>query len=166
MKKLLLLRHAKSSWNNPNLANFERPLNNRGKQNAATMGKCLRKEKLVPDLIITSAAKRANKTANLVAKKCGYDKKIHVLESSYGGNLENYSIAIHDIGDKHKTVLLVGHNPTIEEVVERIIGESKVISTCTLAHIDLSIDSWKEFNYDVKSKLIDLISVRELNESR
>ena len=78
-KKLLLLRHAKSSWDDANLSDYERPLNNRGKQNASTMGNFLKKENLVPDLIISSTAKRANKTANIIAKKSGYNKKILVL---------------------------------------------------------------------------------------
>ena len=163
MKKiLLLLRHAKSSWDDPNLSDSERPLNNRGKQNASTMGNFLKKENLVPDLIISSTAKRANKTADIIAKKSGYDKKIFESKVLYGATVDDYTSVIHDINNEYKTVLLVGHNPTIEEVLERIIGERYIMKTCSLAYIDLSIDCWKQFDYDIKCKLIDLIHVREL----
>lgn len=163
MKKiLLLLRHAKSSWDDANLSDYERPLNNRGKQNASTMGNFLKKQNLVPDLIISSTAKRANKTADIIAKKSGYDKKIFESKVLYGATADDYANVIHDINNEYKTVLLVGHNPTIEEVLERIIGERYIMKTCSLAYIDLSIDSWKQFDYGIQCKLIDLIHVREL----
>jgi phosphohistidine phosphatase len=163
MKKiLLLLRHAKSSWDDANLSDYDRPLNSRGKQNASTMGNFLKKQNLVPDLIISSTAKRANKTADIIAKKSGYDKKIFESKVLYGATADDYTSVIHDINNEYKTVLLVGHNPTIEEVLERIIGERYIMKTCSLAYIDLSIDSWKQFDYDIKCKLIDLIHVREL----
>jgi phosphohistidine phosphatase len=106
-KKLLLLRHAKSSWDESNLSDYERPLNNRGKQNASTMGNFLKKENLVPDLIISSTAKRADKTANIIAKKSGYDKKIFESKILYGSTtVEDYRSVIHDItiNNEHKTV--------------------------------------------------------------
>ena len=163
MKKLLLLRHGKSSWDNPDLADQERPLTNRGKEGASIIGKFLKKENLIPDIIISSTAKRANKTADIIAKKSGYDKKIVKSEALYSGSLEDYTNIVHEIADKNKTILLVGHNPSIEEVIERITAERQIMKTCSLAHIDLSIDSWKNFHYGVKCKLIDLINVRELN---
>jgi phosphohistidine phosphatase len=161
-KKLLLLRHAKSSWEDPNLSDYERPLNNRGKQNASTMGNFLKKENLVSDLIISSTAKRANKTANIIAKKSGYDKKILESKVLYGASVDDYTNVIREINNEHKVILLVGHNPTIEEVVEKIIGERCIMKTCSLAHIDLFIDSWKKFDYGIECRLIDLIYVREL----
>lgn len=161
-KKLLLLRHAKSSWDDSNISDHERPLNNRGKQNASTMGNFLKKENLVPDLIISSTAKRANKTANIIAKKSGYNTKILESKVLYGATADDYTSVIHDISNEHKMVLLVGHNPTMEEVVERIIGERHIMKTCSLAYIDLLIDSWKKFDYDIECKLIDLIHVKEL----
>lgn len=164
-KVLLLLRHAKSSWDDPELDDHERPLNNRGRQNATTMGKYLKKEDLVPDLIISSTAKRANKTASIIAKNSGYDRnKITKSQMLYSAIPENYTKVINDIPDKYKIVMLVGHNPLLEEVIERILGESHIMKTCSLAHIELSIDSWKKFYYGVRCRLIDLIVARELEE--
>jgi phosphohistidine phosphatase len=166
MKKiLLLLRHAKSSWEDPNLSDHERHLSNRGKQNASTMGKFLKKENLVPHLIISSTAKRANKTANLIAENSDYDGKILESEILYSAKSDDYTSIINNISDKYKIVLLVGHNPIIEEVLERISGENHIMKTCSLAYIELSIDSWKKFNYDVKCKLIDLIIARNLDNT-
>ena len=162
MKKLLLLRHGKSSWDNPDLADQERPLTNRGKEGASIIGKFLKKENLIPDLIISSTAKRANKTADIVAKKSGYDKKILKSDKLYSGSSEDYTSIIQEIADKNKTILLVGHNPTIEDVVERIIGQRYVMKTCSLANIDLSIDSCSKFDYGIECKLIDFIHAREL----
>jgi len=163
-KELLLLRHAKSSWDDPEVQDHERPLNKRGKQNAITMGKYLKRERLVPDLIISSTAKRANKTANIIAKTSGYEKKMLESEMLYSAIPENYKKVINEIPDKNNKVLLVGHNPILEEVIARILGESHIMKTCSLAHIELSLDSWKQFSFNTKSKLIDLVVARELEE--
>ena len=163
-KELMLLRHAKSSWEDPEVQDHERPLNKRGKQNAITMGKYLKRERLVPDLIISSTAKRANKTANIIAKTSGYEKKMLESEMLYSAIPENYKKVINEIPDKNNKVLLVGHNPILEEVIARILGESRIMKTCSLAHIELSLDSWKQFSFNTKSKLIDLVVARELEE--
>ena len=83
MKTLLILRHAKSSWNNLDLPDYDRPLNKRGKRDAPRMGDFLRHQDLVPDLIISSTAKRAKKTAKLFAKAVGYKEKISLETSFY-----------------------------------------------------------------------------------
>ena len=164
-KELMLLRHAKSSWDDPEIPDHERPLNKRGKQNAITMGKYLKKEKLVPDLIISSTAKRANKTADIISKQSGYDDGMIQSETLYSSSSENYIKVINDIPDKYNKVLLVGHNPILEDVIARILGESHTMKTCSLAYIELSINSWKKFSYGTNSKLIDLIVAREIEDS-
>ena len=75
MKKLYLIRHAKSSWSNPGLADFERPLNKRGLKDAATMGKVLKKTLLKPNRVLTSSARRALETVEIVADKIGFPRK-------------------------------------------------------------------------------------------
>ena len=79
MKTLLILRHAKSSWDNLNHSDYDRPLNKRGKRDAPRMGEHIRQQEIVPDLILTSSAKRARKTATKVAKACGYTRKIKTV---------------------------------------------------------------------------------------
>ena len=87
MKTLLLLRHAKSSWKHPELADHDRPLNKRGKRDAPSIGQLVSDKGLVPDLIMSSTAKRARKTARAVAKASGYKGKIELTPTFYG----NYS---------------------------------------------------------------------------
>lgn len=163
-KTLLLLRHAKSSWDDLAFADHERPLNNRGKHNATSMGKYLKKEYLIPDLIISSTAKRALKTAYIIAKYSGYKKKITKSETLYNATPEDYIRVINDISDKHKIVLLVGHNPVLEEVIERLLGESHIMKTCSLAQIELSIEYWKKFYYGAQCRLTDIILARDLED--
>jgi phosphohistidine phosphatase len=90
MKTLLVLRHAKSSWKNANLADFDRPLNKRGKRDAPRMGELLRREGIVPDLIISSSAERALTTAEAVALACGYDLEIQTTRQLYHAWPDDY----------------------------------------------------------------------------
>ncbi|MDQ1339890.1 MAG: phosphohistidine phosphatase, partial [Campylobacterota bacterium] len=83
MKKLYIIRHAKSSWGDAELNDFERPLNKRGKSNAPMMGERLKKKGVMPDIIISSLAKRAKSTAEMIAKEVGYEKKVLFDENIY-----------------------------------------------------------------------------------
>ena len=80
MKRLFLVRHAKSSWDDPSLDDMDRPLNNRGKRNAPEMGIRLRKQGIIPDLLISSPAKRAHTTAKSISEEIGYPKKKIVID--------------------------------------------------------------------------------------
>lgn len=166
MKTLLLLRHAKSSWNDKILVDHKRPLNQRGKKDAPIMGEYLKKKKLTPDLIISSTAKRAKDTSKLVAEHCEYNKDIQESELLYGTTSRDYLTTIGEISDKHHRVLLIGHNPILEEVLEIVTGEQIIMKTCSLAHISLPIKFWSEVKHDTntKGKLIDVVKVKKLNK--
>ncbi|HEU5460982.1 MAG TPA: histidine phosphatase family protein [Nitrososphaeraceae archaeon] len=166
MKTLLLLRHAKSSWNDKILVDHKRPLNQRGKKDAPIMGEYLKKKKLTPDLIISSTAKRAKDTSKLVGEHCGYNKDIQESELLYGTTSRDYLTTIGEISDKHHRVLLIGHNPILEEVLEIVTGEQIIMKTCSLAHISLPIKFWSEVKHDTntKGKLIDVVKVKKLNK--
>ena len=167
MKTLFLLRHAKSSWNDNTLVDQKRPLNQRGKKDAPIMGEYLKNKKLTPDLIISSTAKRAKDTSKLVAEHCGYNKDIQESELLYGTTSRDYVTAIGGISDKHHRVLLIGHNPILEEVLEIVTGEQIIMKTCSLAHISLPINSWSEVKDDTntKGKLVDVVKVKKLNKN-
>src|SRR6266487_1946293 len=109
MKSVLVLRHAKSSWKHPDLADHDRPLNKRGKRDAALMGRLLKREDLVPDIIISSTATRARATAETVAKASGYKGEIVLNKSLYAAEPEAYLCILHDLSDKYVRVLIVGH---------------------------------------------------------
>ena len=117
MKTILLLRHAKSDWSNPGLPDVDRPLAGRGKKDAPRMGKLLLRFKCVPDIIISSPAKRAQMTAELVAGTCGYKKPIQYLESLYGGSSREIISILKNLPDMIERPLIIGHNPTLEETI-------------------------------------------------
>jgi phosphohistidine phosphatase len=166
MKTLLILRHAKSSWKDPDLQDHDRPLNKRGKHDAPRMGKLLKEEDLIPDLIISSTAARAKKTAELVAKACKYKgEEIALNHSLYGAQPADYLKILQELSNKHKAVLVVGHSPSVEETVEVFTDSSDVIMpTCALAHISLPIQNWDELNKQkIKGKLLKVWRPKELS---
>ncbi|MCA9872376.1 MAG: histidine phosphatase family protein [Anaerolineales bacterium] len=162
MKTLLVLRHAKSSWSNDYLADHERPLNDRGKQDAPRMGRLLQAEDLTPDLIISSSAERALTTAELVALNCGYDNEIAVTRRFYHADAEDYLAVLGEVDDAYEQVMVVGHNPGMEELVEDLTGESVRMATAGLAYLQLDIDSWRDLTLDTLAKLQALWLPKEL----
>ena len=122
MKTLLLMRHAKSSWDNARLSDYERPLNERGRRDAPRMGELLRREGLTPDLIVASSAKRAATTAELVALELSLDSDIRYTEQLYLAEPDAYITLARQLDDGIETLLMVGHNPGIQELVERLTG--------------------------------------------
>ena len=162
MKTLLILRHAKSSWNYPNLSDYNRPLNARGKRAAPRMGEHLREQGLIPDRILTSSAKRARKTANKVAKACGYTGKVKKLDAFYDSVAGVYYETLQALPDKHQRVMVVGHNPTMEQLIYSLTGEFRQMPTAALAHIELPIQNWEALNLDTEGTLVNLWTPKTL----
>lgn len=144
MKTLLLLRHAKSSWDNPRLADFERPLNGRGRADAPRMAALIHKEELEPDVIITSAAKRALATAQAVAEACSEQPLLRATRDLYMGDAEDYLACLGEVPETVSIVLLVGHNPGLEELLEELTGKWERLPTAALAVISLPANTWAE----------------------
>ena len=116
MKTIYLVRHAKSSWKYPNLDDFERPLNKRGRKNAPFMGSILKKLKVAPDLILSSPANRASMTARIIANKISYPlEKICFSESIYQFSANALIDAIKHLDDVVNKAMLVGHNPALTD---------------------------------------------------
>lgn len=162
MKTLLILRHAKSSWKYAELSDYDRPLNSRGKRDAPRMGKYLRQQGLIPDQILTSSAKRARKTANKVAKSCGYTGKVKKIDAFYDAVPGIYFETLQALPDKYQRVMVVGHNPTMEGLVNYLTGQIEQMPTAALAHIDLPIQQWKALNLDTKGTLVNLWTPKTL----
>jgi phosphohistidine phosphatase len=165
MKTLLILRHAKSSWKEQDLPDHDRPLNERGRNDAPRMGKLLKDEDLIPDLIMSSTAIRAKKTAELVAKTCKYKEKIVLNHSLYGAEPTVYLKILGGLSDKRMTALVVGHSPSVEETVELLTGSQDVVMpTCALAQISLPIQNWAELKQQkIKGKLLKVWKPKELS---
>ena len=162
MKTILILRHAKSSWDDPTLSDYDRPLNKRGKRDAPRMGKHIQEQSLVPDRILTSSAKRARKTAKKVAKACGYTGKIKKTDSFYHAPPGVYYEKIQDLPNKYEIVMVVGHNPTMEQLVANLTGQTVTMPTAALAHVELPIEDWHTLDIYTKGKLLNLWTPKTL----
>jgi len=158
----LILRHAKSSWEFEELSDHDRPLNNRGRRDAPLMGRKLLKEQLVPQIIISSSAVRAHSTAKKVAKACGYEDEILIDPALYGSGYSDYLNVLTNQEDEHDIIMLVGHNPISEQLVEVLTGEIVTMPTCAIACISLPITSWKQIIDKTKGQLLNLWRPKEL----
>jgi phosphohistidine phosphatase len=152
MKTLLVLRHAKSSWENTELSDFERILNSRGLKTAPTVGRELKKTKIRVDLILSSPAKRAKQTAILVKETSGILSEIKYEDKIYEASSLRLIQTLSKLEDDFETVLLVGHNPGIEDLVRILTDKPTAFPTATLAKITLSIENWSEI-IDTKGSL-------------
>jgi phosphohistidine phosphatase len=162
MKTLLLMRHAKSSWSDAGLADHDRPLNKRGKQAAPEMGNLLRTEGLTPDLILCSTARRARQTAKAVALACGYEGTIESQRDLYFSDASCYLDILRHLPDRVNLVLVVGHNPETEELVELLTGSAERMTTAAIAHLDLPISHWYELTEALDAPLVHLWGPRDL----
>jgi phosphohistidine phosphatase len=144
MKKLLLLRHAKSSWEDTTLPDFERPLNERGRRAAPLIGEFMRERQLRPELVICSPAKRTRETIALVLAASRLETETRYDERIYEATLPRLLEVVSQIADDRTEVLLVGHNPGFENLLERLTGESERMPTAALARITLDADKWTE----------------------
>lgn len=162
MKTLLLLRHAKSSWKDTDLDDHDRPLNKRGKRDAPRMGQLLRDENLLPDLIVCSSAKRTWRTAELVAEAAGYRGETRITSDAYEANADKLLTLVQSFPDSAHRILLIGHNPGLEELLERLTGQYRPLSTGALACLHFSQEKWAEINSEVRGELQHLWQPREL----
>ena len=149
MKKLFLVRHAKSSWDDPSLDDIDRPLNARGKENAPEMGERLKKQEILPDLLISSPAKRARSTAKKLAKKIGYPKnEIRIDDGLYHGSDDMLIDIVRKLPDSADGVMLFGHNPGFTDFTNQLCNINIYnIPTAGIVAIDFVIDSWQEVDF-------------------
>lgn len=162
MKTLLIMRHAKSSWEEAGLHDHDRPLNKRGKLNAPRMGRLLRELDLVPDLILTSSARRARDTAEAVADQSGFEGNIKVEEALYAAPPETYLEALAAADDSYERLLIIGHNPGLEELIDVLTDEREALPTAAIAQVALPIQSWQELTDETPGKLVKLWRPKEL----
>lgn len=148
MKTIILLRHAKSSWDNPDLADHDRPLNGRGRNDAPRMGRLLVQEGFEPDLFVSSTAKRAAMTAQLAADAAGYDGEIVLTRDLYHADPEAYLAIAGELDDAVDCVVMVGHNPGIEELAGQLSGHYERMPTAALAVFEVGIERWGELDGD------------------
>lgn len=144
MKSLLILRHAKSSWKEPGTTDHDRPLNKRGKRDAPLMGALIQDEKIVPDLIISSSAKRALTTARAVAETAGYQGEILQEASLYLAAPAAYLEQLSLLPPTVQRVMMVGHNPGMAELLYLLTQQEHAFPTAALAVVQWDVDDWDE----------------------
>lgn len=170
-RTLYLLRHAKSSWDEPSLDDFDRPLNPRGRKAAADMAKAMRRRGLVPDLVLCSAARRTQDTWALMAPILAKDVPVRVLKGLYLATPSGFLTALARVPETVERALLLGHNPGIEQLAVKLAGaESKSSAlatlqtkypTCALAEILFDIPDWSAAR-SASGRLIRFLRPRDL----
>jgi phosphohistidine phosphatase len=127
------------------------------------MGKTLKERELVPDLVISSTATRAKDTASAVAKHSGYKGKRIRFESLYAAEPGAYLAVLRELTDNYQRVLIVGHNPGVEELIELLTGEIHIVPTCTLAQIEFDIEKWSDTLHRLtdRGRLVEILKPDE-----
>jgi phosphohistidine phosphatase len=156
------MRHAKSSWKDPDLTDHDRPLNKRGKRDAPRMGNLLNIEELVPDAIYSSTAKRAVSTVKRILSTCNFEGEVTYLRSLYHGGPGDFFEILENLPHEVQTVMLVGHNPDMEYFLDLTCDAQEHLPTAAIAVITFSIDYWSEINDEEEGNLVHLWKPREL----
>ena len=162
MKTLLVLRHAKSSWNDPALDDHERPLNKRGRRDGPRMGEFVRENGLLPDIVFSSDAVRARHTAEAVAEAARYTGEILLNPHLYMASPADILSLLRTVRKNAETVMIVGHNPGLEELVEQLTGEPQDLPTAALAQIVLPIEQWRDLKPSTRGTLLGHWRPKEL----
>ena len=166
MKRLTLIRHAKSDWEYPELDDHDRPLNKRGLEAAPKVGNYLMENDVNPDIMLSSTANRAITTAKLIAKKLQFrQQKIQPVKDLYLADIPDYEDIIRSLDDTagNQHLMIVSHNPGTHELVQHITGGNEInrFTTCAVALIELNIDYWGEIGPGC-GKLLHFITPKEI----
>ena len=145
MKRLYLVRHAKSSWENLELRDFDRPLNERGERDAPRMGRRLKEREITPELMLSSAPERALTTCKVIGGIIRYQQSgIKTDKRIYHANKDQLLKILSEVNDKYESVMLFGHNPGFTDFANILFGEHIMnIPTCGIVAGKLKIESWK-----------------------
>ncbi len=130
------------------------------------MGYLLRREELIPDLIICSSAVRAERTAEVVVQYSGYSREIQVTRSLYHADTSSYISVLNELAGDYDRVMIVGHNPGMEELLEDLTDVYERLTTATLAQVSLPIDEWRQLDEAVKGRLVGIWRPKELIDPR
>lgn len=145
MKTLTLVRHAKSSWGDPALADRERPLNERGLRDVAAMGQRLAQRGARPDLLLASPATRALTTAEHLAQALGIKRKDIVVDDRlYAAVASELLAVILALGNEYQRVMLVAHNPGLSDLVHRFASDITHLPTCAVVELTFAVAAWGE----------------------
>lgn len=155
MKTLLLMRHAKSSHDDEGLPDAERPLNERGRRDAPRMAARLAAAGLLPDRILCSTALRAKETAALVMEAPGFTGGLKFLGRLYGATPDEILEVVAESGGDAARLMVVGHNPGMEQLLRRLTEFDDPMPTAAIAQIELPIAGWGQARGAVDGRLVE-----------
>jgi len=146
------VRHAKSSWKETGLPDFDRPLNERGKKDAPRMGQRLKERQVKTDLMLASPAKRAMSTCKRIAEILAYpEEKIKTDYQLYHADEEEILSIVRNVNDKHDMLMIFGHNPGLTDFVNALSHDHKMevanIPTCGVVAFSFEVQSWKNIEF-------------------
>jgi phosphohistidine phosphatase len=155
MKTLFLVRHAKSSRDDPSLPDRDRPLDDRGRQDAPKMGKRLAKRDVKTDVLLSSPALRALTTAQLIAEEIGYKRKDIVVDDRlYASSADDLLAVIRALDKKLNRVMLFGHNPEVTDLAHWLSSEIIDMPTSAVAEFDFDTKAWSDIGEVKPAKVI------------
>jgi len=170
MKRLTVLRHAKSSWKDRELDDFDRPLNGRGRKAARRMGQAIAERGMRFDFVLASPAARVRQTIDGVSEHCRLNAPMHFEPRIYMARVAELIDLIHNIPDEAHSALLVGHNTSAERLVAKLSADDDTglrarveekFPTAALAAIEMSIERWSEIEPEC-GRLVELIYPADL----
>jgi phosphohistidine phosphatase len=173
-KRLILLRHAKSAWDNPSVADFDRPLSKRGRRAAPIMGAYLARKAMVPGLILASAARRAVETLDLVTAGWPSKPPVRKLKSLYLSMPREMLRRLQAIGRGPDCVMLVGHNPGLADLASWLCGEAKAeqraslarkFPTAAVAVLEFDVEDWADVDAET-GRLVDFATPKQVEHAQ
>lgn len=145
MKTLYLLRHAKSSWDNAaNLADFDRPLNKRGHKTVPLVAEKILESRFQIDLILSSPARRTSQTATLLKAAARLSAEIQFDRRIYEASWQTLLEVVRETADDKNSLMIVGHNPGLEDLAGNLTGQAWRMKTAALAVVDSTVERWRE----------------------
>ncbi len=173
-KRLILLRHAKSAWEDQDIADFDRPLSSRGRKAAPIIGAHLARAGYVPDLVLCSSASRALETLNLVIAGWQHQPNTRKQKSLYLAMPREMLKRVQSVGNEVNTVMLVGHNPGIADLANWLCHEgdatvrgalSRKFPTGAVAVIDFDVEDWREVDAET-GRLVEFVTPRQIEQAK
>jgi phosphohistidine phosphatase len=146
VKRLTLMRHANAQWKDPQISDFDRPLNRRGTSEAEAMSRRLIELKLIPTMVLTSSARRAQQTADIVARELGVPpRKTRTDEALYLAPAEDILRVIQTTGPRIPHLMIIGHNPGITELANLLAPTSRIdLATAAMCSLTFDARSWAD----------------------
>lgn len=164
MKTLLLLRHAKSSHKDETLNDLDRPLNERGNSDAKLIGEVIRRKKIKPDLIVCSPAVRTRQTVDLMLKSARLKVEVTFDQRVYEASPRVLFTILKQLTEPD-SVMLIGHNPGLEDLLASLTGQALTLPTAALASVELTVEQWDELQAG-KGKLVYRLTPKELKAAK